>query len=76
MDCYANAAENFLLDDKLGPAQRTASNVELMAMQIHLMRRSLENEKSNYMCVLNVRNESDFRHIVNNEIKKIKRFIS
>lgn len=69
MDCYAHSAENFLLDNKLGPAQRAASNAELIAMQIHLIRLALENEKSNCMCVLNIRNESVFRHLVNNELK-------
>lgn len=69
MDCYAHAAENFLLDNKLGPAQRAASNAELVAMQLHLIRHALENEKTNCMCVLNIRNESVFRHLVNNELK-------
>lgn len=69
MDCYANAAENYLFDNKLGLAQRAASNAELVAMQIHLARHALENEKSNCMCVLNIRNEHIFRHLVINELK-------
>lgn len=69
MDCYANAAENYLLDNKLGLAQRAASNAELVAMQIHLIRHALENDKTNCMCVLNIRNEHVFRHLVINELK-------
>lgn len=69
MDCYAKAAENYLLDNKLGVAQRAASNAELVAMQIHLIRQALDNEKTNCICVLNIRNEHVFRHLVNNELK-------
>lgn len=69
MESYANAAENYLLDKKLGLAQRSASNAELVAMQIHLVRHALENSKPNCICVLNIRNESVFRYLVNNELK-------
>lgn len=69
MDCYAYAAENYLLENKLGLAQRAASNAELVAMQIHLIRFSLVNGKPNCMCVLNIRNENVFRYLVNNELK-------
>lgn len=69
MEMYAHAADNFLLDNKLGPAQRAASNAELVAMQIHLIRNTLDNEKTNCMCVLNIRNETVFRYLVNNELK-------
>lgn len=69
MDCYANAAENYLLDNKLSVAQRAASNAELVAMQIHLIRHAMENDKTNCMCVLNIRNEHVFRHLVINELK-------
>lgn len=69
MECYANAAENYLLDNKLGLAQKAASNAELVAMQIDLIRQALENNKTNCMCVLNIRNEHIFRHLVINELK-------
>lgn len=69
MDCYANAAENYLLDNKLSVAQRAASNAELVAMQIHLIRHAMENDKTNCMCVLNIRSEHVFRHLVINELK-------
>lgn len=69
MDCYANAAENYLLDNKLSMAQRAASNAELVAMQQHLIRHALENDKTNCMCVLNIRNEHVFRHLVIVELK-------
>lgn len=69
MDAYAHAAENYLLENKLGPAQKAASNAELVAMQIHLIRNALDSDKSNCMSVLNIRSESVFRYLVNNELK-------
>lgn len=69
MDSYANAADNYLLENKLGLAQRAASNAELVAMQVHLVRHALEHNKPNCMCVLNIRSESVFRYLVNNELK-------
>lgn len=69
MEMYAHAADNFLLDNKLGLAQRAASNAELVAMQIHLVRNTLDNEKTNCMCVLNIRNETVFRYLINYELK-------
>lgn len=69
MDAYANSADNYLLENKLGLAQRAASNAELVAMQIHLVRHALETGKPNCLCVLNIRSESVFRYLVNNELK-------
>lgn len=70
MDSYAHAAENYLLENKLSLAQRSASNAELIAMQIHLVRNAIDNSKMNFcMCVLNIRNENVFRYLVNNELK-------
>lgn len=69
MDSYAHAADNYLLENKLGLAQRAASNAELVAMQIHLVRHALEYGKPNCMCVLNIRSECVFRYLVNNELK-------
>lgn len=69
MELYAHAADNYLLDNKLGPAQRAASNAELIAMQIHLVRHALDNDKTKCICVLNIRSESKFRYLVCNELK-------
>lgn len=69
MELYAHAAENFLLSNKLGLAQRAASNAELVALQINLVRNGLDANKPNCMCLLNIRNESIFRYLVNNELR-------
>lgn len=69
MDSYAHSADNYLLENKLGLAQRAASSAELVAMQIHLIRHALDYGKPNCICVLNIRNESVFRYLVNNELK-------
>lgn len=69
MEAYAHAAENYLLENKLGPAQKAASNAELVAMQIHLIRNALDNDKTHCISVLNIRNENVFRYLVNNELK-------
>ncbi|XP_055311007.1 spatacsin [Sitodiplosis mosellana] len=68
IDAYANSADNYLLENKLVLAQRAASNAELVAMQIHLVRHTLEYGKPNCLCVLNIRSESVFRYLVNNEL--------
>lgn len=69
MDAYAHASENYLLENKLGPAQKSASNAELVAMQIHLIRDALDTDKACCICVLNIRIENTFRYLVNNELK-------
>lgn len=69
MEAYAHAAENYLLENTLGLAQRAASNAEIVAMQIDLVRVSLESGKPSCMSVLNIRNENVFRYLVNNELR-------
>lgn len=69
MELYAHAADNYLLENKLGLAQRAASSAELVAMQIHLVRQALDDEKIKCICVLNIRSETIFRYLVNNELK-------
>lgn len=68
MESYAHAAEYYLLENKLGLAQRAASNAELIAMQIDLMRVSLVTNKAQCLSVLNIRNENFFRYLVNHEL--------
>lgn len=69
MELYAHAADNYLLENKLGLAQRAASNAELTAMQIHLVRQALDENKIKCICVLNIRSETVFRYLVSNELK-------
>lgn len=69
MDGYAHAAENYLLDNKLGLAQRAAYAAELLALQINLIRTAFQGSKENCFCVLNIRVESVFRYLVNNELR-------
>lgn len=45
MDAYTHATENYLLDNKLSLAQKTACNAELVALQICLIKQIL-NEKT------------------------------
>lgn len=69
MEAYAHAAENYLLENKLGLAQRAASNAEIVAMQINLVRVSVDGGKPSCISVLNIRNENIFRYLVNNELR-------
>lgn len=68
MDNFAHCAENQLLDNKLGLAQKAASQAELIALQIHLLRMAIEDNKETCFCILNVRSESAFRHMVAHEM--------
>lgn len=63
MEKYAHAAENWLLDNKLGLAQKSAFNAELIAMQIHLVKQSVT-ELHLAPCVLNIGSNEIFRHFV------------
>lgn len=69
MEAYAHAAENYLLENKLGLAQRAASNAEVVAMQINLVRTTIDSGNPSCMSVLNIRNENVFRYLVNNELR-------
>lgn len=69
MESHAHAAENYLLENRLGLAQRAASNAELIAMQIDLIREALIANKNECICVLNIRSENVFKHLVNDELK-------
>lgn len=68
MESYAHAAENYLLENRLGLAQRTASNAELIAMQIDLTREAILANKIECICVLNIRNENVFKYLINEEL--------
>lgn len=69
MELYAHAAESYLLNSKLGLAQRSAAAAELIAMQIHLVRDAFEKNHSHCICVLNIKSEQVFRFLINNELK-------
>lgn len=72
MDEYANATENYLLDNKLNLAQRSAYNAELIALQIDLNNRAVEKSNDRCICVLNIRNGNVFRSIVNNNLRSVE----
>lgn len=74
MEEYSNAAENFLLDNKLNLAQRAAYNAELIALQIDLINREIEKSNDRCICVLNIRSGNVFRSIVNNNLRFVKCF--
>ena len=69
MEYYSTAADNYLLDNKLDLAQRTAYNAELVALQINLIRTGLSENRETCVCVLNIRSEAAFRWIINNELR-------
>lgn len=68
MDNYAHAAENHLLLNKLGKAQNSASQAELIALQMHLVTVALEAGKDTCLSVLNIRSETAFRYMVAYEL--------
>lgn len=69
MEEYSNAAENYLLDNKLNLAQRAAYNAELIALQIDLNNRGIEKSNDRCICVSNIRSGNVFRSIVNNSLR-------
>lgn len=69
MDEYANASENYLLDNKLNLAQRAAYNAELIALQIDLNNREIEKANERCICVLNIESGNVFRSIVNSNLR-------
>lgn len=71
MEEYSNAAENYLLDNKLNLAQRAAYNAELIALQIDLVNREIEKSNNRCICVLNIRSLNVFRSIVNNNLRLV-----
>lgn len=71
MDEYSNAAENYLLDNKLSLAQRAAYNAELVALQIDLNNREMDKSNDRCICVLNIRSGNVFRSIVNNTLRLV-----
>ncbi|XP_058453189.1 spatacsin [Malaya genurostris] len=61
MEAYMHAAENYLLDNKMSSAQRTASYAELVALQISLINQELSG-KATYndntcISILNIKND-------------------
>lgn len=79
MEGYAHAAENYLIDNKLAMAQIAASLAELVALQIHLVRRAVEvaagsspeapSALCHCVCVVNIVSSSMMKHIVNNHLR-------
>ncbi|KNC31813.1 hypothetical protein FF38_12434 [Lucilia cuprina] len=73
LEYYVHATENYLLDNKLLLAQKSASLAELTAMQIDLANRALEKATSPgglrlCICVINLKTREQFKTLVNNEL--------
>lgn len=64
MDNFTHCAEYHLLENKLDLAQKCASQAELIALQIHLIRVAMDASLETCFCILSVRSESVFRHLV------------
>lgn len=66
MESYMHAAENYLLDNKMNLAQRTASNAELVALQIYLINQAMADKtgqgEQHQFCysVLNIKDPESF----------------
>lgn len=82
LENYTHATENYLLDNKLIPAQQSVARAELMAMQIDLCNRALEkrsgglvggaaNNNAPSVCVnvISVQNREQFRELVNSQLR-------
>lgn len=65
---YANAAENYLMDNMLNHALKMANKAELVAMQIHLVSVGIENKKGICVNVLMVSSLDAFRGLVITEL--------
>lgn len=87
MDGYAHAAENYLIDNKLALAQTTASLAELMALQIHLVRKGIESkpvatlpeqqtDQSHCVCVVNIVSATMMKYIVNNYLRYVPKLFA
>ncbi|XP_065367464.1 uncharacterized protein LOC135960161 [Calliphora vicina] len=73
LEYYVHATENYLLDNKLLLAQKSASLAELTAMQIDLASTALEKPATSSglhlcICVINVKTREQFKILVNNEL--------
>lgn len=81
LEYYTHATENYLLDNKLIPAQQSVARAELMAMQIDLCNRAQEkrgsvgvglahnNASSQCVSVIGVQNRDQFRELVNSQLR-------
>lgn len=74
LEYYVHATENYLLDNKLLLAQKSASIAELTAMQIDLCTKALEKSTSPSgfhlcVCVINLKSRDQFKALVNNELR-------
>lgn len=67
MESLTHATENYLLENKLMLAQKTASKAQLIAMQIDLVTKGLSGNKT---CVstISINSTDEFRHILNNHL--------
>ncbi|XP_073847548.1 spatacsin [Musca autumnalis] len=73
LEYYVHAAENYLQDNKLLLAQKSAAKAELTAMQIDLVTKALEKPPApsgNYLCpcVIQLKSRQQFKNLVNDEL--------
>lgn len=74
LEYYVHATENYLLDNKLLLAQKSAAQAELTAMQIDLAHKALERAVTSSghhlcLCVIKLKSREHFKLLVNNELR-------
>lgn len=72
-----HATENYLLDNKLLLAQKSANKAELMAMQIDLANKALENPPSSNghhlcFCVIQLKSRQQIKNLINNNLRLVR----
>lgn len=61
--------ENYLCDNKLRLAKKSASNAELIALQIDLINKAIISSSQYCICILNIRSQDEFRELINKELR-------
>lgn len=79
LENYTHATENYLMANKLLPAQKTAAMAELMAMQYDLANKVLgdktpTNTSSDLqhdlcLCLINIQTRDEFRELINSQLR-------
>lgn len=64
MESLTHATENYLLENKLRLAQKTASKAQLTAMQIDLVSKGMSSNKT-CLSVLEIKSKDEFRELLN-----------
>lgn len=74
LEYYVHATENYLLDNKLLLAQKSSYQAELLALQIDLAQKALENQSTpngiySCSCIIKLKSREHFKLLVNNELR-------